>query len=135
MWVAKLSNAYYKYFIIEWIIYIPCLLYMFFPGTLYYVPFIPNQIEHISISLGLILVMLIVILIRNFSLKRERIKLNQVDFWLACWFFYQLVSLYFTNSKISFEVVNQQVFLGLLYVFIRNININKHKYILFYYCL
>ena len=104
---------------------------MFFPGTLYYVPFIPNQIEHISISLGLILVMLIVILIRNFSLKRERIKLNQVDFWLACWFFYQLVSLYFTNSKISFEVVNQQVFLGLLYVFIRNININKHKYILF----
>ncbi|HAM83202.1 MAG TPA: hypothetical protein DFK15_16865 [Butyricimonas sp.] len=127
MWVAKLSNAYYKYFIIEWIIYIPCLLYMFFPGTLYYVPFIPNQIEHISISLGLILVMLIVILIRNFSLKRERIKLNQVDFWLACWFFYQLVSLYFTNSKISFEVVNQQVFLGLLYVFIRNININKHK--------
>ena len=131
MWVAKLSNAYYKYFIIEWIIYIPCLLYMFFPGTLYYVPFIPNQIEHISISLGLILVMLIVILIRNFSLKRERIKLNQVDFWLACWFFYQLVSLYFTNSKISFEVVNQQVFLGLLYVFIRNININKHKYILF----
>ena len=130
MWVAKLSNAYYKYFIIEWIIYIPCLLYMFFPGTLYYVPFIPNQIEHISISLGLILVMLIVILIRNFSLKRERIKLNQVDFWLACWFFYQLVSLYFTNSKISFEVVNQQVFLGLLYVFIRNININKHKYIL-----
>ena len=133
MWVAKLSNAYYKYFIIEWIIYIPCLLYMFFPGTLYYVPFIPNQIEHISISLGLILVMLIVILIRNFSLKRERIKLNQVDFWLACWFFYQLVSLYFTNSKISFEVVNQQVFLGLLYVFIRNININKHKYILFLY--
>ena len=127
MWVAKLSNAYYKYFIIEWIIYIPCLLYMFFPGTLYYVPFIPNQIEHISISLGLILVMLIVILIRNFSLKRERIKLNQVDFWLACLFFYQLVSLYFTNSKISFEVVNQQVFLGLLYVFIRNININKHK--------
>ena len=127
MWVAKLSNAYYKYFIIEWIIYIPCLLYMFFPGTLYYVPFIPNQIEHISISLGLILVMLIVILIRNFSLKRERIKLNQVDFWLACWFFYLLVSLYFTNSKISFEVVNQQVFLGLLYVFIRNININKHK--------
>ena len=50
MWVAKLSNAYYKYFIIEWIIYIPCLLYMFFPGTLYYVPFIPNQIEHISIG-------------------------------------------------------------------------------------
>ena len=94
MWVAKLSNAYYKYFIIEWIIYIPCLLYMFFPGTLYYVPFIPNQIEHISISLGLILVMLIVILIRNFSLKRERIKLNQVDFSISFFIFYKFKNLF-----------------------------------------
>ena len=107
MWMAKLSNAYYKYFIIEWIIYVPCLLYMFFPGTLYYLPFIPNQIEHISISLGLILVMLIVMLIRNLSLKRERFKLNLVDFWVACCFFYQLVSLYFTNSKISFEEIGR----------------------------
>lgn len=130
MWMANLSNVYYKYFIIEWIIYIPCLLYIFFLGALYHIPFIPNQIEYISISLGLILVMLIVKLIRNLGLKRERFKLNQVDFWVACWFFYQFVSLCFRDSIISFEVINQQVAWGLLYVFIRNININQHKYIL-----
>jgi hypothetical protein len=93
-------------------------------------PLIPNEIEYISISLGIIIIMLFTLLMRNSNLRRERIRFNWVDFWVACWYFYQLISLCFINTIISFEVINQQIALGLLYVFIRNIRIKQHKYIL-----